>query len=98
MRGAEDGSMGADALGCYRVRIVGRIYGMKVSVSLPGEDVAFLDEYASAHEYPSRSAVVQQAIKVLRLRELPEAYGDSWTEWDASGEGDRWDSVIGDGL
>jgi Arc/MetJ-type ribon-helix-helix transcriptional regulator len=69
-----------------------------MSVSLPGGDVAFLDQYASTHEYPSRSAVVRQAIQVLRLGELPGAYGDSWAEWDASGEGDNWDALSGDGM
>ena len=71
---------------------------MKVSVSLPGEDVAFLDAYASANAYSSRSAVVHQAIRVLRLGELHEAYGDAWAEWDASGEADSWDAVVGDGM
>ncbi|MFZ2114759.1 MAG: ribbon-helix-helix domain-containing protein [Solirubrobacteraceae bacterium] len=71
---------------------------MKVSVSLPGEDLAFLDEYASAHAYPSRSAVVHKAIRTLRLGELHEAYGDSWAEWEASGEAGSWDAVVGDGV
>lgn len=71
---------------------------MKVSVSLPGEDVAFLDEYASLHAYPSRSAVVHQAIRALRLGGLQEAYGDSWAEWKASGESESWDTVVGDGV
>lgn len=71
---------------------------MKVSVSLPGEDVAFLDAYASAHAYPSRSAVVHQAIRVLRLGELHEAYGDAWAEWDADGEAESWNAVVGDGV
>ena len=71
---------------------------MKVSVSLPGEDVTFLDDYASAHQYGSRSAVVHRAIQVLRLGELREAYGNSWAEWDADGEADVWDAVVGDGL
>ena len=71
---------------------------MKVSVSLPGEDVAFLDEYASAHRYSSRSAVVHRAIQALRLSGLQEAYGESWAEWDAGGEGARWDAVAGDGV
>jgi Arc/MetJ-type ribon-helix-helix transcriptional regulator len=72
--------------------------GMKVSVSLPGGDVAFLDEYASIHQYSSRSAVVHQAIQALRLGELREAYGDSWAEWDASGEAVVWDEAAGDGI
>ncbi len=71
---------------------------MKVSVSLPGEDLAFLDEYASIHAYPSRSAVVHKAIRALRLGELHEAYRDSWAEWDASGEANSWDAVVGDGV
>jgi Arc/MetJ-type ribon-helix-helix transcriptional regulator len=79
-------------------RKFGRIIGMKVSVSLPGEDVAFLDACASAHEYPSRSAVVHQAIRALRFGELHEAYGASWAEWEASGEANSWDAVVGDGV
>ena len=71
---------------------------MKVSVSLPGEDLAFLDEYASAHDYASRSAVVHQAIQALRLGELHDAYGEAWAEWDTSGEADGWDAVAGDGV
>lgn len=71
---------------------------MKVSVSLPNEDVAFLDAYAGEHELPSRSAVVQTAIRALRLGDLHDAYGDAWAEWRASGEAGAWDSVVGDGL
>jgi Arc/MetJ-type ribon-helix-helix transcriptional regulator len=71
---------------------------VKVSVSLPGEDVAFLDAYASAHEYPSRSAVVHYAIRALRLGELHEAYGEAWAEWDASGDAGAWEAVAGDGV
>jgi Arc/MetJ-type ribon-helix-helix transcriptional regulator len=71
---------------------------MKMSVSLPGEDVAFLDEYARAHAYTSRSAVVRQAIRALRLGGLQEAYGDSWAEWDATGEASTWTAVVGDGV
>lgn len=71
---------------------------MKVSVSLPGEDVEFLDAYADAHALSSRSAVVQQAIRVLRREELPNAYGQAWEEWEAAGERELWDQFAGDGL
>jgi len=72
---------------------------MKLSVSLPGEDVAFLDAYAHAHAFASRSAVVQQAIRALRLGELSDAYGPAWEEWvRAGGEADVWDPTAGDGL
>jgi Arc/MetJ-type ribon-helix-helix transcriptional regulator len=71
---------------------------MKVSVSLPGEDVEFLDAYAAAHAFPSRSAVLQQAIRVLRLSELDDAYAAAWSEWDKAGEAALWDRTAGDAL
>jgi Arc/MetJ-type ribon-helix-helix transcriptional regulator len=71
---------------------------MKVSVSLPAEDVEFLDAYASAHAFSSRSAALQQAIRILRMSELDDAYGAAWAEWEASGEGALWDATAGDGL
>lgn len=71
---------------------------MKVSVSLPTEDVEFLDAYAAAHAFSSRSAALQQAIRVLRLSELNDAYGAAFMEWEQSGEAERWDTTTGDAL
>ena len=71
---------------------------MKPSVSLPGEDVAFLDAYADAHEMASRSAVVQQAIGALRREQLPNAYRQAWEEWGVSADAEAWDQAVGDGL
>jgi Arc/MetJ-type ribon-helix-helix transcriptional regulator len=71
---------------------------MKLSVSIPGEDVEFLDAYASAHSIPSRSAVVHEAIRTLRLGELQQAYGAAWEEWERGGEGASWEGVAGDGV
>jgi Arc/MetJ-type ribon-helix-helix transcriptional regulator len=72
--------------------------GMKVSVSLPGEDVEFLDAYARTHAYPSRSAVVHQAIHAFRLVELNEAYREAWDEWQESVDAELWETTTGDGL
>jgi Arc/MetJ-type ribon-helix-helix transcriptional regulator len=71
---------------------------MKMSVSVPAEDVEFLDAYAEAHALSSRSAVVQQAIRALRREELPEAYSEAWREWEAADEAELWDRAAGDGL
>jgi Arc/MetJ-type ribon-helix-helix transcriptional regulator len=71
---------------------------MKLSVSLSGADVEFLDVYAVEHALPSRSAVVQQAIRALRLSDLDEAYSAAWDEWSSSGDADLWDATSGDGL
>jgi Arc/MetJ-type ribon-helix-helix transcriptional regulator len=69
---------------------------MKLSVSLPDDDVAFLDEYASDHALASRSAVVQRAIDLLRAMELGPAYAAAWSEWQADAA--LWDATVADGL
>ncbi|CAN5618938.1 hypothetical protein BH20ACT21_BH20ACT21_16810 [soil metagenome] len=71
---------------------------MKLSVSLPDEDVEFLDAYAAAQGFPSRSAVVHRAVRLLRASELGAAYEDAWEEWEAAGEADAWDATTADGL
>ena len=71
---------------------------MKLSVSLPDEDVEFLDQYARAQGYRSRSAVVHKAVRLLRSAELGEAYADAWEEWSGSGESAAWEATTGDGL
>ncbi len=69
---------------------------MKLSVSLPDDDVAFLDGYASDHALASRSAVVQRALDLLRAMELGPAYAAAWSEWQADAA--LWDATVADGL
>lgn len=71
---------------------------MKVSISLPEEDVEFLDEYGRAAGAESRSAVVQKAVRLLRVSALGPAYSQAWEEWESEGEAEVWDAVVGDGL
>ncbi|MCA1704588.1 MAG: ribbon-helix-helix domain-containing protein [Actinobacteria bacterium] len=71
---------------------------MKLSVSLPSEDVEFLDAYAEAQGAASRSAVVHKAVRLLKATELGPAYEDAWEEWEAAGEDDAWGPTAGDGL
>ncbi len=71
---------------------------MKVSVSLPDEDIEFLDAYARSVGARSRSAVVQRAVQLLRATELGPAYAQAWQEWEAGGDSEVWESVSGDGL
>ena len=73
------------------------ILGMKVSVSLPDEDVEFLDAYARHHQIASRSATLHQAIRLLRATELAQDYADAFTQWDSE-ESHLWDSTASDGL
>ena len=71
---------------------------MKVSVSLPDEDIEFLDAYARNVGARSRSAVLQQAVRLLRATELGPAYAQAWQEWEAGDDSEVWESVSGDGL
>jgi Arc/MetJ-type ribon-helix-helix transcriptional regulator len=71
---------------------------MKISVSLPEEDIEFLDAYAKSLGVRSRSAVVQRAVRLMRAQELGPAYAEAWEEWQASGNADAWDSAAGDGI
>jgi Arc/MetJ-type ribon-helix-helix transcriptional regulator len=71
---------------------------MKISVSLPEEDIDFLDEYARSLGVPSRSAVIQRAVRLLRAAELGPAYAEAWEEWQTSGDAEAWDTAVGDGV
>ena len=71
---------------------------MKVSVSLPADDVTYLDEYAEAQGLPSRSAVVHKAVRLLRASELGAAYEDAWGDWERDGDADVWNGTVNDGL
>ena len=71
---------------------------MKLSVSLPEEDVQFLDQYAASQGMGSRSAAVHRAVRLLRASELGPAYEDAWAEWERGEDADLWDSTTGDGL
>lgn len=71
---------------------------MKISISLPDEDVAALDEYTRASGLRSRSAAVQHAIRLLHHHDLEQDYTAAWDEWESSGERAAWEATIADGL
>lgn len=71
---------------------------MKLSVSLPDEDVAALDEFARTAGLSSRSAAVHYAVRMLRLPELEHDYEAAWKEWEGSGDHAAWSVTAGDGI
>lgn len=71
---------------------------MKISVSMPEEDVDYLDSYARDRQLDSRSAVLHKAIRLLRASELGADYEDAWTEWAESEDSDLWDAAVADGV
>jgi Arc/MetJ-type ribon-helix-helix transcriptional regulator len=54
---------------------------MKVSVSIPDDDVAFLDAYATEPGVGSRSAAIQHAVAMLRASRLESAYELALADW-----------------
>ena len=66
-------------------------------MSLPDDDVEFLDAYAEREGVASRSAVVHRAVRLLRASELGPAYEDAWAQWEASDDITLWDVTTGDG-
>jgi hypothetical protein len=70
---------------------------MKLSVSVPAEDIAFLDTFAAEHDLGSRSAALHLAIRALRVSALPGSYAEAWSDWQTDGEADAWDTTAGDG-
>lgn len=71
---------------------------MKLSISLPDDDVAIIDAYVRAAGMPSRSAAVQRAVRMLRLPDLEQDYEAAWREWEYSGDEAAWAATTGDGL
>jgi Arc/MetJ-type ribon-helix-helix transcriptional regulator len=71
---------------------------MKLSVSLPDDDIDFLDGYAHEHGIESRSAAVHRAIRLLRATQLEGAYAAAWREWTEAGDAQAWTVSTRDGL
>lgn len=67
-------------------------------MSLSERDVAFLDQEALGGRFESRSAAVQEAVRLLRESRLADAYAEAYSEWKESGEEALWDAVIADGI
>jgi Arc/MetJ-type ribon-helix-helix transcriptional regulator len=76
----------------------GSISGMKVSVSLPEDDVEFIDEYAAKVGGSSRSSVLRRAIWLLRMDDLERAYEGAWRDWAAGDDAELWDAAAADGI
>jgi Arc/MetJ-type ribon-helix-helix transcriptional regulator len=71
---------------------------MKLSVSLPAEDVHFLDSYSTREGLASRSEAVHRAVRLLRAAQLGPDYEYAWAEWDGSPDAEDWELSVADGL
>ena len=71
---------------------------MKLSISLPDEQVEAIDRYAQATGARSRSQVIQEALRSLTDPQLEGDYTAAWEEWEASGDAEAWEVASADGL
>jgi metal-responsive CopG/Arc/MetJ family transcriptional regulator len=69
------------------------VYAEKVSISLPPALLDFVEEYRIARGIKSRSQVIEDALYVLRERELELAYKGASAEVDPA-----WKASVADGL
>jgi Arc/MetJ-type ribon-helix-helix transcriptional regulator len=70
---------------------------MKISVSMSAEDLATIDATARRRNLPSRSAVLQEAIRGLRNAELSAEYDVAFAEWSAE-DAELWSRTTSDGI
>ena len=66
---------------------------MKLSISIPDEESAFVDQCVEDGLYPSRSAVVLRALRLLKSADLGAMYAEAFAEWEASADAVAWDAV-----
>lgn len=71
---------------------------MKLSVSLPEEEVCFLDDYRQTAHLESRSAAVHVAVRQLRESLLAQEYTQMFSDADYLNDTSVWDVTSMDGL
>jgi len=71
---------------------------MKVSISLPDQDLVFLDAYASENGLPSRSAAIHKAVRALLDTTLEAQYTEAFADWEGSEDQALWETTVADGL
>lgn len=97
-RARSGGNVPGERIGSARPSCLYRMMTcMRVSVSLPDRDVAFLDAYAEEEDCASRSAAVHAAVELLRQSRLERHYRAAFDEWSSSEEAGLWETVTGDG-
>jgi antitoxin ParD1/3/4 len=74
------------------------MYAEKVSVSLPQSLMQFVEEYKVSHQRKSRSQVVEEALTLLRERELEAAYRDAEAAKSANAIANGFAPTTSDGL
>jgi antitoxin ParD1/3/4 len=69
---------------------------IKLSVTIEPTLLDFLERYQASHARKTKSAVVEEALTLLR--ELERAYCEAAQEWLENPDAQLWESTAGDGL
>jgi metal-responsive CopG/Arc/MetJ family transcriptional regulator len=64
----------------------------KLSVTLPNELAGFVEKYRKKHGL-NRSQVFEEAVRLLRSRDLETAYREASAEYEKD-----WENTVADGL
>jgi antitoxin ParD1/3/4 len=70
----------------------------KLSVTIEPTLLDFLERYQASYARKTKSAVVEEALALLRERELERAYREAAQEWLENPDAPLWESTAGDGL
>ena len=65
----------------------------KLSISLPRQQIEFIENYQSEHHYKTRSEVIKKALYLLQQAQLEACYREA-----SQMEEDVFDSTTSDGL
>lgn len=72
--------------------------GVKISVSIPEDELALLDELIAREELPNRSAGVRRAIEEFRRARLAAEYKECFSQPSFEDEAKLWEDTLADGL
>ena len=70
----------------------------KLSISVDPSLAQFIDTYQADNKVPTKSEVVERALKLLQKAELQREYAEAYAEWQESGEAAVWEATVDDGL
>lgn len=70
----------------------------RFSISISREIAQFVETYQQENDVKSRSEVIERALKLLREKELQQAYYEAGQEWSASEDASLWEGTSADGL
>ncbi len=69
------------------------MHAQKLSISLPQDEVEFIENYQKLHHLKTRSEVIKEALRVLQKMQLEACYLEANQEIDESFEACNLDGI-----